>query len=176
MPHPVTSVTTRERPSPRAAAPFRPSAHDKPQRHENHLRGARKRPLRGLHEKSMGRLRRGTRKTATSKESVSPLFDNGLRIGAKIDEQTKLAAGQPKPLLVYLFPKTASKFAVDLVDRTANGVALVWIYHLTTHDANYSKNLHPQKMHIANNPCVFREAREAGVFVYCVGSFRVAGI
>ena len=130
MLHPVTWVTTRERPSPRAAAPFRPSAHDKPQRHENHLRGARKRPLRGLHEKYeilRVRLRRGTRKTATSKESVSPLFDNGLRIGAKIDEQTKLAAGQPKPLLVHLFPKTASKFAVDLVDRTANGVALVWM-------------------------------------------------
>ena len=96
MLHPVTSVTTRERPSPRAAASFRPSAHDKPQRHENCLRSTRKRPLRGLHEKRMGRLRRGTRKTATSKESVSPLFDNGLRIGAKIDEQTKLAAGQPK--------------------------------------------------------------------------------
>ena len=119
MLHPVTSVTTGERPSPRAAAPFRPSAHDKPQRHENCLRSTRKRPLRGLHEKSMrrlhrvarncplrgphekreipkGRLHRGTRKTATSKESVSPLFDNGLRIGAKIDEQTKLAAGQPK--------------------------------------------------------------------------------
>lgn len=58
---PVISVTTRERPSPRAAAPFRPSAHDKPQRHENHLRGARKRPLRGLHEKRMGRLRRVAR-------------------------------------------------------------------------------------------------------------------
>ena len=99
MLHPVTSVTTRERPSPRAAASFRPSAHDKPQRHENCLRSTRKRPLRGLHEKHevpKGRLRRGTRKTATSKESVSPLFDNGLRIGAKIDEQTKLAAGQPK--------------------------------------------------------------------------------
>ena len=65
MLHPVTLVTTRERPSPRAAASFRPSAHDKPQRHENHLRGARKRPLRGLHEKHeilKGRLRRGTRK------------------------------------------------------------------------------------------------------------------
>ena len=61
MLHPVTSVTTRERPSPRAAASFRPSAHDKPQRHENHLRGARKRPLRGLHEKRMGRLRRVAR-------------------------------------------------------------------------------------------------------------------
>ena len=51
---------------------------------------------RGPHEKHeilKGRLRRGTRKTATSKESVSPLFDNGLRIGAKIDEQAKLAAG-----------------------------------------------------------------------------------
>ena len=40
--HPVTSVTTRERPSPRAAAPFRPSAHDKPQRHENCLRSTRR--------------------------------------------------------------------------------------------------------------------------------------
>ena len=50
MLHPVTSVTTRERPSPRAAASFRPSAHDKPQRHENCLRSTRKRPLRGLHE------------------------------------------------------------------------------------------------------------------------------
>ena len=57
-----------------------------------------------------------------------------------------------KALLVYLFPEAVSEFAVDLVDRTANGVALVWIYHLTTHDANYSKNLHPQKMHVANNP------------------------
>ena len=66
--------------------------------------------------------------------------------------------------------------AVDLVDRTANGVALVWIYHLTTHDANYSKNLHSQKMHVANNPRVFREAREAGVFVRHEGGFRVAGI
>ena len=62
MPHPVTSVTTRERPSPRAAAPFRPSAHDKPQRHENCLRSTRKRPLCGLHEKRMGRQRRSTRK------------------------------------------------------------------------------------------------------------------
>ncbi len=57
--HPVTSVTTRERPSPRAAAPFRPSAHDKPQRHENHLRGARKRPLRGRHEKHTKSARGG---------------------------------------------------------------------------------------------------------------------
>ena len=31
-------------------------------------------------------------------------------------------------------------------------------------------------MHVANNPRVFHEAREAGVFVYCEGSFRVAGI
>ena len=53
MLHPVTSVITRERPSPRAAAPFRPSAHDKPQRHENCLRSTRKRPLRGLHEKEV---------------------------------------------------------------------------------------------------------------------------
>ena len=65
-------------------------------RHENCLRSTRKRPLRGLHEKHeihKGRLRLGTRKTVTSKESVSPLFDNRLRIGAKIDEQAKLAAG-----------------------------------------------------------------------------------
>ena len=40
------------------AAPFRPSAHDKPQRHENCLRSTRKRPLRGLHEKLMDCLRR----------------------------------------------------------------------------------------------------------------------
>ena len=54
MLHPVTLVTTRERPSPRAAAPFRPSADDKPQRHENCLRSTRKRPLRGLHKKAWG--------------------------------------------------------------------------------------------------------------------------
>ena len=77
---------------------------------------------------------------------VCPLFDNRLRICAKVDEQAKLAASQPKvvhqlrPVLLGQrlhrlnldndLPEAASKFAVNLVDRAANGVALFWIYHL----------------------------------------------
>ena len=45
-------VATRARPSPRAAATFRPSAIGKPQRHESRLRGSRKRPF--------GATRKGT--------------------------------------------------------------------------------------------------------------------
>ena len=45
-----SAVTTVGRPSPRATATFRPSVLGKPQRHENRLRGPRKRPY-GLHER-----------------------------------------------------------------------------------------------------------------------------
>lgn len=87
-------------------------------------------------------------------------FDNDLSIAVKVwdirfldrctfVEDAKLllciewyATGRElafKTLLVYLFPEAVSEFAVDLIYCAANGIALVWIYHLPIHGENYSK-------------------------------------